>query len=107
MKSTDIAVVKFKSEQDQPLTGVVADATDEGLAVLAPCWGDDLIDDHSATRLILDWTRTTVSRGLDPLKVYDPETIGLTFVQPQNILAIFVEDQQTIIDLVAHWRGAK
>jgi hypothetical protein len=108
MKSSDIAVIKFTSAKGQHLFGVVADVTEKGFAVLAPCWGvDDLVDDLPATRSILDWTRISIDRGLDPLKVYDPETIGLTFVQPKNVLAIFVEDQQAISDLVARWHEAK
>jgi hypothetical protein len=108
MKSTDIAVIKFTSAKGQDLFGVVADVTEKGLAVLAPCWGvDALVDDLPGARLILDNTRLFIDRGLDPLKVYDPETTGLTFVQPKNVLAIFVEDQQAISDLVARWHEAK
>ena len=103
MKSTDVAVIKFTSENGRELTGVVAKVTEKGLAMLAPCWGEDLIDDVPATRRILDWTRISIDRGLDPMKVYDPETIGLSFVQLENVLAIFVEDQQAISDLVARW----
>jgi hypothetical protein len=103
MKSTDIAVIKFSSENGQELVGVVAGVTEKGLAVLAPCWGQDLVDDLPASRDILEWTRITIDRGLEPLKVYDPETIGLTFVQLRNVLAVFVEDQQAIRDLVARW----
>ena len=77
MKSTDIAVLKFSSENGQELTGVVAGVTEKGLAVLAPCWGLDLVDDLPATRDILEWTRISLDQGFDPLKVYDPETIGL------------------------------
>jgi hypothetical protein len=107
MKSTDIAVIKFTSEEGLEFTGVVAGVTEKGLAVLAPCWGVDLVDDLPAARLILDNIRLSIDRGLDPLKVYDPETTGLTFVQPKNVLAIFVEDQQAISDLLARWHGAK
>jgi hypothetical protein len=107
MKSTDVAVIKFRSENGRELTGVVAEVTVKGLAVLAPCWGVDLVDDLPAARLILDNTRLSIDRGLDPLKVYDPETTGLTFVQPKNVLAIFVEDQQAICGLVARWHEAK
>jgi hypothetical protein len=103
MKSTDIAVIKFSGENGRELTGVAAGVTDKGLAVLAPCWGQDLVDDLPATRNILEWTRISLDRGLDPLKVYDPETIRLTFVQLRNVLTIFVEDQQAIRDLVARW----
>jgi hypothetical protein len=107
MKSSDVAVIKFTSERGQELTGVVADVTEKGLGVLAPCWGDELVDDGPATQLILDWARLSIDRGLDPLKVYDPETIGLIFIQPTNVLAIFVEDRQTISDLVARWYEGK
>jgi hypothetical protein len=93
MKSTDVAVIRFKGDKGQQLTGVVVEVTEKGLAVLAPCSGDGLIDDLPTTRRILNWTRISIERGLHPLKVYDPETIGLTFVQPQDIFAIFVEDQ--------------
>ena len=107
MKSTDIAVIKFTSAEGQDLMGVVAEVTEKGLAVLAPCWGLDLVDDLPGVRLILDNTRLSIDRGLDPLKVYDPETTGLTFVQPKNVHAIFVEDQQAISDLVVRWHEAK
>src|ERR1700756_856329 len=107
MKSTDVAVIKFTSENGQELPGVVADVTEKGLAVLAPCWGVDLVDDLPAARLIRDNILLHIDQGLDPLKVYDPETAGLTFVQPKNVLAIFVEDQQAISDLVARWHEAK
>jgi hypothetical protein len=80
MTSTDVAVSKFKGDQGQELNRVVAETTEKGLAVLAPCWGyGNLVDDLPATRLILDWARIFIERGLDPVKVYDPETIGLTF----------------------------
>jgi len=105
MKSTDIAVIKFKGENGQELTGVVAGVTEKGLAVLAPCWGLEIVADLPVTRRILDWTRISIDRGLDPLKVYDPETIGLTYVQSKNVLTIFVEDQQAISDLVVRWHN--
>ena len=87
MKSTDVAVIKFTSENGRELTGVVAKVT----------------EDVPTTRRILDWTRISIDRGLEPLKVHDPETIGLSFVQLENVLAIFVEDQQAIRDVVARW----
>ena len=34
MKSTDVAVIKFTSENGRELTGVVAKVTEKGLAVL-------------------------------------------------------------------------
>ena len=108
MKSTDVAVIKFKGERGQGLSGVVAEATERGLTVLAPCRGyGNLVDDLPAARGILDWTRITINRNLDPAKVYDPETIGLTFVQPQDGLTIFVENQLAINDLVVRWLGDK
>lgn len=108
MKATDVAVIKFKGGQGQELCGVFAGTTETGLAVLAPCSGyGNLVDDLPAARRILEWTRITVERGLDPVKVYDPETIGLSFVQLQDVLAIFVEDQRAISDLVVRWSEDK
>jgi hypothetical protein len=73
MKSTDIAAIKFKSENGQELTGVVAAVTEKGLAVLAPCWGVEIVDDLPATRRIGDWGRISIDRSLDPLKYMTPK----------------------------------
>src|SRR5262249_10639948 len=84
--------------------------TEMGLAVLAPCRGyGNLVNDLSESRRILDFTRISVERGIDPVKTYDPETIGLTFVRPQDLLAIFVEDQRAtmILSLVGKRTGNK
>ena len=96
MKLKDVAIIRFRNEQGQALTGVVAGVTDKGLGVL--------VDDAEAAPLILTNIRLHIGRGLDPIRVYDPEMAELVFVQPEDVLAIVVEDQLAISEIMERWK---